>query len=236
MSKRLSLLLASLVAVALGQEARTARSFYAEQREETWLPDGVHDEHRLRITRLAGGSYLAQHPNHVPKTRDRHAPGFFFYLWDAEGEFFYLGDDNLKLAWRTPRQGRNSVAPNLMDQYGDCRLLRQPGVAKFDAGKIKAFPVIRLEEDKGNERRVAWVAPALNCFPLRSQILVDGFVRYRVETTHIELLPESQKLDLPRGTRVVPLRDFCAAHQREYGVEFLPAGSCENSQNRTLRP
>src|SRR3974377_2119647 len=75
------------------------RSFYAEQREEVWYPDGQRDEDVIRITRLANRSFLAIHPlpsdtNRFVKTGDD-----FFYLVDTEQRVSYAGETDLHAAW-----------------------------------------------------------------------------------------------------------------------------------------
>jgi len=109
-------------------------------------------------------------------------------------------------------------------------VLADDTVEKVDAGKILRFAVLRIEHRDGAERYIKWIAPALGCFPLRSQVLVDELVRQRVDTILLNLLPEDTHLALPKGIRIVSPQTFCDLYRKKHGQPYLPDRLCAKYQ------
>lgn len=225
--------IAALSAISLGAQVEPAqRAFYAEQQKTWWYADGKRDEELVRITRLANRSFLAIHSlpaetNSVPRTG-----GEFFYLVDTERHIAFSGESDLGAAW--PLYGLSPSLPGrdrMVDQYGDCSVLNDGSISKVNAGNVRSFSVLRIETKSGNEVYTSWIAPKLDCFPLRSQVLVDGLVRERVDTLKLDLLPGDARLSLPRGTRVISPQAYCDLYRKVKGQEYLPQRLCSKYQH-----
>jgi hypothetical protein len=118
----------------------------------------------------------------------------------------------------------------MVDRYGDCSVLSDESVRKVDAGKVLGYAVLRIDTVDGAERYANWIAPELGCFPLRSQVLVDGFVRLRVDTIHVELLPANTRLSIPKGVRIISPQAYCDLYRKRYRHEYLPQRLCSKYQ------
>ena len=196
----------------------------AEQREEVWFPDNEHDEHVLKITRTLNGAY-AEHPVHDVGDRTQHTGYSYFYLSDYSSGFYYIGDTFLKAAWRA-RLGSSQMRKNAGEDYGDCSILSNAAVDAKDAGKILGYPVVRVETVDNDEIRTVWIAPDLECFPLRRRVVIDEAIRLSTETTNLELLPEDTSVSLPPGIQLVSPQDFCNMHKAAYGKGFASDEIC----------
>jgi len=215
-----------------GQIQGEQQSFYAEQRQETWYQDGRRVEDVVRITRLANRSFLALYPLTTSKDPTRHTGGHYFYLNDTETQVQYDGDTDLGAAWPQYLETDSSLRGKdpMVDRYGDCSVLSDDSVRKVDAGKVLGYAVLRIDTVDGAERYANWIAPELGCFPLRSQVLVDEFVRLRVDTIHVELLPADTRLSIPRGVRIISPQAYCDLYRKRYRHEYLPQRLCSKYQ------
>ena len=220
------------ITLILGAEIEPVyRPFHAEQREEIWYSDGQRQENVFQITRLANRSFLAVHPLASDQNRFVQTGYYHFYLHDTERHVQYSGATDLKAAW--PNYNLEPTGPGRdpgADQYGDCSVLSDHSVNKVEAGKIKHFSVLRVERTEGTELHTSWIAPELGCFPLRSQVLVDGLVRERVDNLQLDLLPADTRLSLPKGTRIVSPQAYCDLYRKRHGHEYLPAEACSRYQ------
>lgn len=213
------------------QDDKAQRPLYVEQREETWLPDGVHDEHIVRITRTSHG-VLTEHPLHDQANRTSHTGHYFFYLEDSQVGKLFAGETYLGAAWWGPVDRRGG-AETLVDRYRGCALLKNPEVATKDGGVANGYRVVRVMRTDKTERHTVWLAPELDCFPLRMQVTEeDGWVRLRVETISIKFLPDDTQLSLPAGVRVVSPQRYCDLYKEMYKQDYMPAGTCARNELR----
>ncbi len=206
------------------------RSLYAEQRQEIWFQDGRRRDDIIRITRLANRSFLAFHPVNASNDPTAHTGGSFFYLVDTEAKLQYNGDTNLGRAWVQYFESSTPGTNPMVDQYGECSVLDDASVKKVPAGKVESFAVVRIDRLDGNELYSHWIAPELGCFPLRSQVLVDGLVRLRVDTIRLELLPPETRLSLPKGIRVISPQAYCDLFRKRYHHDLMPQAVCTRYQ------
>lgn len=209
------------------QNPAESASFHAELREEDWMQDGRRVEVLTRITRLSDGSFLQFHQysglgNTEWRRRFEH-----FSLFDRGSMILYSGDTLTKAAY--PRYLREPV--EMMDTYGNCAALFDARHKKTKAGQIRGYDVILVERSENNEQYSRWIAPALGCFALRSQVLVDGWVRERVETVRLDILEGSPRLVLPKAIRIVSPQTFCDLYiKRHRGEPCLPKDVCARLQ------
>lgn len=91
---------------------------------------------------------------------------------------------------------------------------------------------MRVSEVEREETRVRWLAPDLQCFPLKEEVLVDGERRLLIEPTIIEVLPDDTAVEMPRGVRVISPGKFCAVYETEYGQPFESREFCNRWEQR----
>ena len=207
----------------------------ASQEETVWLPDGKTDSHTIQLTRGANGT-LAVHPVHIAGDRMDHSGATYFYLLDLQEGFFYTGDTHVGLAYRTLLPYDEAAKAYSLDdikrqyvenQFGDCSVLTRAQGKAAQTDKVFGYDVVLVEAVENKERRTAWLAPDLGCFPLRREVR-DGEeeLSVRAETTSVEILPSQTRVALPTGIRLVSPKAYCAQYKAVYGVDFLPAKSC----------
>ena len=201
--------------------------FRVELRQEDWYQDGKRDERTVRVTRLPDQSVLIIQPYSGPREPKWRIGHEFFFLVDRAARISYQGDTLTRAA--TPHYLNDQS--NIGDPYGECSVLKDATIRTVAAGEILSHPVFRFETTEANERTIKWIAPEVDCFPLRSQVLVDEVVREKVEAISVTRLLDDTKLALPRGIRVLPPKDYCDLYRKRHrGEEVLPARVCSRLQ------
>lgn len=209
-----------------GQDLTQQRPFYAEQRQEDWLSSGKRIEETIQVTRLPDGSSLVVYTYDGPEWR---AGKQYFSLIDRAKSRVWHGDTLTGGAFWQPIDPSEVVN----DDLGDCSVLKDDSIRKTEAGQVRKFRVLRAEWTEGKERHMKWIAPQLGCLALRSQILVDEFVRERIETTYLQFLPNDTELTLPAGIRVMAPMQYCEARKKAHrGEELVPSRTCADYQRR----
>lgn len=212
-----------------GQTEGRKLAFHAELRQEDWTPTGARTEQLVKVTRLQDGSSLTIFQFTQPEWR---AGKEYFILIDRSARMYYSGDSITKAAFRFRFKDDEKVA----DGLGDCSFLSDGSIPKVRAGQIRKFEVFRTETTDRNERLVQWISPELHCLALRSQLLVDEFVRERREATELLVLTAETTLELPKGTKVVPPLQYCQMFKENHrGEEALPERACQAYQQRYLQ-
>jgi hypothetical protein len=98
---------------------------------------------------------------------------------------------------------------------------------------MNGYRVIRVTRTDKTERHTVWLAPELDCFPIRTEIMEeDGWVRLRVETISIKFLPDDTQLSLPAGIRIVSPQRYCDLYKEVYKQDFMPAETCARVEGR----